>query len=290
MCDIQLLLLLPLLPFIVFSHGDPNLAGQLENMVNAIRTFMRPHQGPLSVELSHGNPELAGQLEHMVNAITSFMGFKQGNSLSSELVAGGARVSGFVTKAQRQLRRELLKHVQDALGMAPQDNSAMSMALHRILTLLSFDMRNYSLFFDRTVYKRDPLAKLSPQQIANLHQVRVHAARPGRPARVAPAARKAVVAPRTRLGSADVRRLASFDKYGGIFWQYVLTSPPGALAASPTLLETIDRVVRSNLNAPRGNGRVLVLIDSPYEQSLLVLVALLTLVTLSHCPHLPTNG
>ncbi|KAK3940929.1 hypothetical protein QBC46DRAFT_341119 [Diplogelasinospora grovesii] len=62
----------------------------------------------------------------------------------------------------------------------------MSMALHRILALLSFDMRNYRLFFDKSVYRKDPLAKLSPQQIANLHQVRVHAARPDRAARDAP--------------------------------------------------------------------------------------------------------
>jgi len=57
------------------------------------------------------------------------------------------------------------REIEEALNLRGGREGSITMALHRILTLISFDMRNYRLLFDKTVYNRDPLVKLSDNEV-----------------------------------------------------------------------------------------------------------------------------
>ncbi|KAK0701711.1 hypothetical protein B0T26DRAFT_877020 [Lasiosphaeria miniovina] len=73
------------------------------------------------------------------------------------------------TKEQRTSRRKLLRDIKEALNLREGREGSIAMALHRILTLISFDMRNYRLLFDKTVFDCDPLVKLSDDEVKKLH-------------------------------------------------------------------------------------------------------------------------
>ncbi|KUI64438.1 hypothetical protein VM1G_11233 [Cytospora mali] len=161
---------------------------------------------------------------------------------------------------------EMILNVADA-----EQEKQMGMAYHRVMTLLGFDLRNHSLFFDPEVHRRDPLAKLSKREVDLLRDL---SKKPDD--ELLPESRGEATA---RFGTADVRKLASMDIYGGLFWKYSLLAGPDlvpydnvihmlvwALAESPVMFETINRVINSIQNKKKYGGRSLILIDSPFAQ------------------------
>jgi hypothetical protein len=222
----------------------------------------------VEVSFQLGNKDLR-TLQHLVSAAVKYM------YTTLDLTEESDKPKSVQSKEQRARRRKLLREIKEALNLREGQVGSLAMALHRILTLISFDMRNHRLLFDKAVYDRDPLVKLSADEVRKLHNIS-GGTNQRRPAIPEPLGRaigtKTAPAAKIRLGSEDVRRLAHLDKFGGIFWQYVLCAPPGytpiddpvhmvsqACISSPVLLEGIRRIVKSNTD---GDGRVLVLIDS----------------------------
>lgn len=148
----------------------------------------------------------------------------------------------------------------------------LNMAIHRLLTLISFDMRNHPLFFDPNVRRKDPLARLGDNEVVELNKLA--ADRDVAIVDDSPTASDS----RARLSSLDVHKLASMDIYGGLLWRYTIMAPPDhtpvddathmlnwALFRSPVMLEAVDRVVKA-VTTPELGGRALVLVDSSFAQ------------------------
>lgn len=106
-------------------------------------------------------------LQHLVSAAVKFM-YTTFSPLNPDNKSQSSRVQ---SKAERARRRRLLQEIKDALNLRDDREGSMAMALHRILTLISFDMRNHRLLFDKGVYNRDPLVKLSADEVRKLHKI-----------------------------------------------------------------------------------------------------------------------
>lgn len=209
-----------------------------------------------TVEVSH-QPRTAAKLSLAVDVLM--------NNLFKKSSFGSASRKGKGVEPV-QLR------VEQILNLAPDDAaSQMAMAYYRVMSLISFDMRNHGLFFDAEVHRRDPLARLSDKEVALLKKLSQDPDEDVLP--------EAGHEAKARFGTHDVRKLASLDVYGGLFWRYSLLAPPGfvpvddvthmlvwSLCESPVLFETVSRVVRAVRNKDKYGGRTLVLIDSPFAQ------------------------
>lgn len=225
-----------------------------------------------TVELSfQPSDENLRTLQHLASAAVKYM------YTTLDFTERSGEKTSSQTKEEKARRRKLLRNIKDALNIREGREGSIAMALHRILTLISFDMRNYRLLFDKTVYDRDPLVKLSDDEVKKLRGISRETTQPGTASSAGRRGGKGAAGAKIRLGSEDVQKLAHLDKSGGVMWQYILCAPAGytpvddpvhmvsqACIASPILLEGIRRIVRSNID---GNGRVLVLIDSPFAQS-----------------------
>lgn len=171
-----------------------------------------------------------------------------------------------VTELTTKEKVEMILNMGDA-----EQEKQMGMAYHRVMTLLGFDLRNHKLFFDPEVHRRDPLARLSSKEVQLLKKLSSSTDDDILPESAAES--------NSRFGATDVRRLASMDIYGGLFWKYSLLAGPDmvpydnvihmlvwALAESPVMFETINRVVTSLEKKEKYGGRSLILIDSPFAQ------------------------
>lgn len=173
-----------------------------------------------TVEVSHCH-STAKELGTAVDIMRDYMSIQPGSSTEDE-----------------QEDDDLSEKARGKRPQRPMSTNEKSTAYHHLMTLISFDMTHYPIFFDPNVYN-DPLA---------------------------------------RLDSQDVHELASLDTHGGLFWRYTITSPPAykivddveymlhwALIRSPVMLETVDRVVGA-VTTPALGGRVLVVVDSLVAQ------------------------
>jgi len=174
-----------------------------------------------TVEVSfQGKDENRAKMQHLASAAVKFM------HKTIDFHGDEDETVSHETKAQRVRRRRLLKEVKAALNIREGQDGSIAMALHRILSLISFDMRNYRLFFDKTVYDRDPLVKLSTEEVRKLHGISGKNV-PPKQSSDNPFDAKTAPAAKIRLGSDGVRKLAHLDKSGGVFWQYMLCAPAG---------------------------------------------------------------
>jgi len=164
-------------------------------------------------------------LQHLASAAVKFM------YTSLDFTDQNDRSTSAQTKAQRIRRRRLLREIKDALNIREGREGPIAMALHRVLTLISFDMRNYRLLFDKKVYDSDPLVRLSDEEVKKLNGISQNGQPLGKNPEPAGGGKTAPAA-KICLGSDDVKKLVRLDKFRGVFWQYVLCAPPGS-ARSP---------------------------------------------------------
>lgn len=88
------------------------------------------------------------------------------------------------------------------------------MAYYRVMSLISFDLRNHPLSFDPEVHRQDPLAWLSKKEVQLLHKLSQNSDEELLPEAAAEA--------KARFGTANVKRLSSIDVCGGLFWKCTL--------------------------------------------------------------------
>lgn len=168
----------------------------------------------------------------------------------------------------------------------------MSMAFHRIMTLVSLDMHNYPLLFDRATQARDPLMALTDDQVRELRLFAAElgaADEPGqnRPRKRAKGNMKAQheapstsvqSIPAVRLGASEVQRIQQLDPTG-LAWRFATLAPFGhlvptnklnmcfwALSHSPVMTWGINKIMQQMAEPQKYGSRTLVLVDSPYAQ------------------------
>lgn len=176
------------------------------------------------------------------------------------------------TSTKAKIRKALMGIHNPEVATRP-----LSMAVHRIMSIITTDLHNHDLLFDKQAQRKDPLRTLTDEEVEALRAL-ASDLNPASPAKPSKAVTVVESKSSPRLGSRDVHRLARLDP-GGMFWRYACLAPYGyfpprdvvvmmiwSLSTSPLLFWGIDKIMCQLQDQKKFGKRTLTLIDSPYAQ------------------------
>lgn len=150
-------------------------------------------------------------------------------------------------------------------------------AYYRILKTIAADFHYYAMFFDPTVNDKDPLQKMSKQLTDDINLL---ADSKYDPAKGIPDHMARDRSEQARLGCKEVANMALLDRYNGLVYRHLLLAPNGNLPTNDTVhmngfalckspvLTNVMKMIFDGLSQPETYGsRVLVVVESPVEQT-----------------------
>lgn len=145
----------------------------------------------------------------------------------TDLPVARARTPEGVGPTQLVGIRQILRRGDDAVGAFQRP---VAMAYYRVMSLISYDMSYYRLFFDPATARPDPLNRMTAEQAAAL--ARLAREDTSTPSATAAARRRGhgsamATEAQPRLGRRILHLLRDMDLYGGLFWKYAVLAPPG---------------------------------------------------------------